>query len=127
MVDEECPIDAVERALSLASQLEVGDIPVDFDPGDMLWREIIATITGQFSNHATLREQLLDDLNQARMELDEACPFVVEYTGDDHQEDCGRCYVATYRLREAALAASEKAYQRWLARAALRRAAERDA
>jgi len=93
----------------------------------MRWREIIATIADQFSNYATLRDQLLDGLNEARIELDEECSFVVAYTGDDHQEECGRCYVATYRLWEAALEASEKAYQRWLARAALRRAAERDA
>ena len=126
MTDEECPICAVERALSLASQLEVRDIPLDFDPGDMCWREIIAIIVDQFSNHATLREQLLDGLDEARMELDEECPFVAAHTGDDHQEDCGRCYVATYRLWEAALEASEKAYQRWLARAALRRASASD-
>ena len=106
----------------MASKIEVGNIPLDFDPGDLRWREVVAMISRRFSNHAALREQLLDRLEERRLELAGGCDFAAACLEGDPQEACRRCWLAKYRLREAALEASERAYQRWLARAAIRRA-----
>jgi len=127
IVDEECPLDIVEEALELASQIEVGDIPSDFDPGDLSWKGILASIAQQFSNHPSLLDQLEDLVAEAKLEL---CPDCDPMVGGSDGEGCAACserWLAEYWLREAALAAAERAYQRWLARQALRRAANRDA
>jgi|GEM_PF-3648685 len=122
-IDEECPIDAVEEALELATQIEVDKIPVDFDPGDLRWNKVLAKIAHEFSNHGALLEELLDTLEEARVQLPQDCEFVGAHADEDPIETCKKCWLAKYRLWEAALDAAEKAYQRWLARQALRRAA----
>jgi len=126
MVDRDCPIDIVDEALSLACQLEVRGIPLDFDPGDLRWKEILAIIARRFSNHAALLEQLDDPLAQAQAVLPDGCGHMAAECDDDPCAGCRERWLAEYRLWEAALDVSEKAYQRWLARAALRRAARRE-
>lgn len=123
-MEAECPIGAVEKALELASRLEIREIPQDFDPGDARWKQILSTIALQFSNHPALLEQLMEWLDQARSELAEDCHFVAAHGDRVPVEECATCWLAKYRLWEAALNASEKAYQRWLAKQALRRAKE---
>ena len=123
MVEKECPISAVEKAVELAYQLEVTEIPSEFDPGDLRWKEVVETIARRFSNHAALEVQLDDLLAGARSQLCEDCHFLRVHP----DEDLGACddrWLAEYRLWEMALDASERAYQRWLARQAFRRAAE---
>ena len=121
MIDEECPIGAVEEALELATRIEVGKIPVDFDPGDLRWKKVLARIAHQFSNHGALLEELLNTLEEDRMRLPQDCEFFASHADEDPIERCSKCWLAKYRLWEAALDAAERAYQRWLARKALRR------
>ena len=125
MVYDQCPIHAEDRALELAGQLEVGEIPLDFEPGDPQWKEILAMIARRFSNHARLQDQLDDLLANARLESCENCEFLRANPGGDYVA-CQEHWLAEYRLWEAALDASERAYQRWLAKSALRNAAEQD-
>ena len=125
-LDDECPIGAVDEALRLASRIEIGKIPLDFDPGDLYWSETLATIAQRFSNHAALLHQLEDLLAKAQEELCVDCERMTADEGD-RCANCGQRWLAEHRLWEAALEASEKAYQRWLARQALRRAAQRNA
>ena len=123
MLEKECPISAVEKALQLASRVEVGDIPCEFDPGDLGWEEVVETVARRFSNHAALQEQLDDVLARARSALCEDCHFLRAHPDEDLAA-CDDRWLAEYRLWEMALEASERAYQRWLARQAVRRAAE---
>jgi hypothetical protein len=119
---EECPIDAVEKALDLTSELKVGDIPEDFDPGLLRWRELIAQIAKEFSNHGELVEKLDAVLSAAREELCGDCGFIASEPDADYAE-CPERWLAEHELWTAALDAAERSYQRWLARRAIRRAA----
>ncbi len=120
---DDCPIGAIERAQELISQLKIGEIPVHFDPGQLRWNEILARIVEDFSNHEGLLEQLDAVLADAREELCGGCAFIAENPGEDYGE-CPERFLAEHYLRAAALDAAERAYQRWLARQALRRAAD---
>ncbi len=122
MINDPCPIDAVEKALQLASRLRVREIPLDFDPGDVLWREIVAVVMERFSNHAELRHELDEVLTRAYQECDDDCEFRRAEPAEDPTSGCSERRLAEYRLREAALEAAERACQRWMARKALRRA-----
>ena len=124
MIDKRCPISAVDEALKLAPQIEVHEIPSDFEPGDVRWREILATIARRFSNYSELLEELEAVLDQAQPLADD-CEFFAAHPDGTPSEGCSERWLAEHRLWEAALAASEKAYQRWLAKQALRRAAGR--
>lgn len=124
---DDCPIDAVDKALELASRLEVREIPRDFEPGDLLWREIVAWVMERFSNHAELQGELDEVLDAAYREYGEACGFLDARPDEDPTTGCSERRLAEYRLREAAFKASERACQRWMARKALRRAGLRDA
>ena len=121
---EECPIDAVEKALDLVSELEIRDIPEDYDPGPLRWRELIAQIAREFSNHGELVEKLEHALTAAREELCGDCGFIASEPDADFGE-CPERWLAEHELWTAALDAAERSYQRWLARRALRRAAAR--
>lgn len=126
MVTEDCPVDIVCRAAELASELVIGDIPLDFDPGQLRWRDILALIADEYSNHADLLEDLDQWMGQAAHASCDGCDL-----GAAEREqkcvDCSERWLAEHELRTAALDAAERAYQRWLARRALRRAAARKA
>jgi len=122
MLDAECPFHIVGRAAELASELELGPIPLDFEPGQLLWREIVALIAEEFSNHGELLEQLDDVGATPAGELCEHCAVLNE-AGKEDAADCPERWLAEHELWAAALSAAERAYQRWLARRAIRRMA----
>jgi len=123
MIHEECPIHIVDEAAELASQLEVGPIPLDFDPGDLRWREILALIAEDFSNHAELLERLDRVVISAVCELCEDCTVPAGVRCEEDRVDCGERWLAEHELWSAALSTAERAYQRWLARRLIRRGA----
>jgi hypothetical protein len=123
MLEEDCPLDIVEESTKLASRIEVEAIPLDFDPGNLLWQDILSRIAREFSNHETLLSQLEDFLVRTEPDLCDGCRDPVAGAGSESCETCSERWLAEHRLWEAALAGAEKAYQRWLARQALRRAA----
>lgn len=125
-IDQECPIDVIERALELASRLEVQPVPLDFDPGDVRWRQTVAVVADRFSNYTDLAAELDGVLTQAYCELGADCRFWEANPDGNPIADCSERRIAEYRLREAALAAAEKACQRWLARKLLHGAAQQN-
>ena len=122
MLDAECPIHIVDRAAELASELELGPIPLDFDPGKRLWREIVALIAQEFSNHEELLGRLDEVGTTTAGELCEHCRVLHE-AGKGDATDCPERWLAEHELWAAALSAAERGYQRWLARRAIRRMA----
>jgi len=123
MMIDECPIDAVETALDLASEVEIACIPKDFDPGSLRWRDLIAQIAKEYSNHSDLLVELEEVLTAARKELCPDCGFVASEPEAEYG-DCPERWLAEHELWTGALKAAERAYQRWLARRALERAAK---
>lgn len=121
MLSADCPFHIVDKARELASELEVGPIPLDFDPGDLLWREILALLAEEFSNHGELRKRL-DGFPDAETDgRCERCQVLEEWGGDD-VADCSERFLAEHELWTAAVRTAERAYQRWLARRLIRRA-----
>lgn len=127
MLEKECPLDIVGEALKLASQIEVDAIPLDFDPGNLLWQDILGKIAREFSNHRDLLTQLEDFLARAQAELCDGCDHSVAGESCRSCASCSERWLAEHHLWQGALDGAEKAYQRWLARQALRRAANQDA
>ena len=122
MVAEDCPVDIVNRAADLASELVIREIPLEFDPGQLQWRDILAFIAEEHSNHAELLKELGEWAGTVADELCDDCDLL----GAESEEACSDCpeqWLAKHELWTAALDAAERAYQRWLARRALRRAA----
>ena len=127
ILEEECPLDIVGEATELASRIRVDDIPLDFDPGDMLWQDILGEIARQFSNHGILLAELDGFLVGARAKLCDGCERLATDMRCESCSSCSERWLAEHHLWEAALDAAEKAYQRWLARQALRRAGNQEA
>jgi hypothetical protein len=90
MMNRDCPIYAVEEALTLASQIGVRRIPPDFDPGDRRWRGILSTIARQFSNHATLLEQMDEFVAQAPAEFPDGFDRAAAEGDEAPCTGCGR-------------------------------------
>lgn len=58
MEDHDCPIDGVECARRLASQLEVRELPLDFDPAGLSWDQNVLRIAREYTNYEALSDQL---------------------------------------------------------------------
>jgi hypothetical protein len=137
----ECPFGVVGEALDLSSRIEVRGIPEDFDPGGISWTQTLSLVAQQFSNHEVLIKELHQEVAESRHGICEKCRATMDDSNGnpckackerflaEHRlcEVCAERCLAEHRLWEAALEAAERGYQRWLARRALRRAAERKA
>ncbi|MFW6115964.1 MAG: hypothetical protein ACOC7Y_02760 [Chloroflexota bacterium] len=122
MIGFDCPHGVVDEAKGLASEIEGRELPMDFDPGDLSWRQLLLRIVQRFTNHQALSENLREwviaedaaalspcqrRLSQADKDSNPGCP------------DCSEHWLAQQELSQAAEKAAEGLYQVWLARKAL--------
>ena len=98
MTDEpKCPI--VDLAWKLSEQVEIADIPSDFNASDMWYDQALAHIRHRYTNY----EELLLSLN--------AC---CEANWQDCEPDCLDKEIAHDILKQAARREADQAYREWL-------------
>jgi hypothetical protein len=122
MEDLDCPFGVVDEVSRLASQIEARDLPIDFDPGDLTWNENLVRIGHLYTNHDALSGQLQDWLAEAWERGDACCDRRGSQRCRSSELGCPCCpsrWLAQEKLSEAARAAAEPVYQKWLARKAL--------
>jgi hypothetical protein len=122
--DYHCPIDVVECARGLASQLEVRELPLDFDPADLGWNQNVLKIAREYTNYEALSDQLREWLVEVWKDEDISCERCANEPDLHSELECLNCphhWLGQQELSRAARAASERLYQTWLAKQALER------
>jgi hypothetical protein len=124
MEDFDCPLNIVEHARGLASQIEARDLPLDFDPAGVGWDQNVLRIAREYTNYEVLSDQLQEWLVETWQDGDVSCERCANPL-DLHLElecpDCPHHWLAQQELSKAARVASERLYQTWLAKRALER------
>ena len=124
MKNRDCPLGVVECARSLASQLEVRELPLDFDPAGLGWDQNVLRVVREYTNYDALSRELRDWLVAAWKDGDVPCEHCASESDqgvDLDSLECPHHWLAQHELSRAARAASERAYRTWLARTALDR------
>ena len=124
MKNRDCPLGVVECARNLASQLEVRELPFNFDPADLGWDQNVLRIAREYTNYEALSGQLREWLVAAWQDRDvscERCATELDLRSELECPDCPHHWVAQQELSKTARAASERMYQTWLAKRALDR------
>jgi hypothetical protein len=122
--DSDCPLDVVEEARRLACRIEAQDLPLDFDPTGLSWKENLFRIARRYTNYDVLSRQLRDWLVQAWKDGDvpcEQCATDIDQGVDLESLECPHHWSAQQELSRAAQTVAERKYQTWLARKALDR------
>lgn len=124
MKDSDCPLNVVEHARGLASQLEARDLPVDFEPAAVGWDQNVLRIAQAYTNYEALSDQLREWVVETWQDVDVSCERranALELHSELECIDCPHHWLAQQELSGAAQAASERLYQTWLAKRALDR------
>jgi hypothetical protein len=123
----DCPLHIVEKASQLASEIEARDLPLDFNPAGLSWKQNLCRIARQYTNYNALSRRLEGWLVAAWKDREGPC----ELGGTDRIArselecpDCPNHWLAWQVLSKAAQTAAEDVYQTWLARSALDRRRE---
>lgn len=124
MISLDCPHEVVDEARRLAAEIEGRELPMDFDPGDLSWRQLLRRIVGGFTNHGAVSEGLREWVIAQDAAAADPCQRQA-LDGDEGLAagcpDCPDHWLAQQELSRAAEKVAEGLYQVWLARRALAR------